>query len=301
MISIQQYRSQCGSWNLRSTDGRKVSSNEHKANISIKQARKKKVLPYSVFTIRMMFLTLMWTLLCLNLPERCISRYITSGYQSSIYTFKDSVNITGETNMIVLVGIELNPGPPSIHSCEFCNSRFSRLSNLRRHVTTRHTKQDISNVTCIVCGQSDLKTLEEWKLHMITHKPKSEKWRKIKSAFDDKVIEIARLYDIEIGLEEALGEKILLSVLKQIQYYRRLHGSIKYVLNIGVKMKKNVNYETITETFYFSGRNRNATSGELGLAQDIQKEFRLLTERVLDLDQDREGSGWSYVAAEVIN
>ena len=66
-------------------------------------------------------------------------------------------------------------------------------------------------------------------------------------------------------------------------------------------MKKNVNYETITETFYFSGRNRNATSGELGLAQDIQKEFRLLTERVLDLDQDREGSGWSYVAAEVIN
>ena len=136
---------------------------------------------------------------------------------------------------------------------------------------------------------------------MITHKPNSAKWRQIKSAFDDKVIEIARLYDVEMGLEDALGEKILLSVLKQIQYFRRLHGSIKYVLNIGVKMRKNVNYSEITETFHFSGRNRNATSGELGLSQDIRQEFRVLTERVLDLDQDRDGSGWSYVAAEVKN
>ena len=301
MISIQQYRSQCGNWNHRSTEGRKVSSIEHKAITTVKQTRKKKVLLNSGCTIRMLFMILMWTLLCWNLPERCISRYIDSKHQSSMFTFKDSTNITGETIRIMLVGVELNPGPPSIHLCEFCSSRFSRLSNLRRHIATRHMTQDINNVTCIVCGQSDLKTLEEWKLHMITHKPKSEKWRKTKSAFDNKVIEIARLYPVEIGLEEALGEKILLSVLKQIQYYRRLHGSIKYVLNIGVKMRKNVNYETITETFYFSGRSMNATSGELGLAQDIQQEFRLLTERVLDLDQDREGSGWSYVAAEVIN
>ena len=66
-------------------------------------------------------------------------------------------------------------------------------------------------------------------------------------------------------------------------------------------MRKNVNYSEITETFHFSGRNRNATSGELGLAQSVREEFRLLTERVLDLDQDREGSGWSYEAAEVMN
>ena len=295
MISIEQTRSVCGNWYFRSGASQKVSSIRHKESISDKQPRKKKIYPDRVCTFRIVVLSLIWTLICCNLPERCISR----GYQSSINLFKDSENITGMTIMIPLVGVEVNPGPTPIHQCELCNSRFSRLSNLKRHVTARHTNQDISNVTCIVCGKSDLKTLEEWRLHMITHKPKSEKWRKTKTAFDEKVIEIARLYDVDQSLEEALGEKMLLSVLKQIQYYRRLHGSIKYVLNIRVKMRKNVNYETVVESFFFSGRNRNATSGELGLAQNVQQEFRLLTERVLDLDQDREGSGWSYEAAEV--
>ena len=298
MISIDQTRSVCGNWYFRSAAAPKASSFGHKDSGAVKRTRKKKISLDRVCTFRMVLLSLLWTMVCWNLPERCISRCISSGYQTSIHLFKDSENITGEAILIALVGVEVNPGPSPIHQCELCNSSFSRLGNLKRHVTARHTNQT-SNITCFVCGESDLKTLKDWKLHMITHKPKSEKWRKTKSAFDDKVIEIARLYDVKTSLEEALGEKMLLSVLKQIQYYRRLHGSIKYVLNIRVKMRKNVNYETVVESFFFSGRNRNATSGELGLAQNVQQEFRLLTERVLDLDQDREGSGWSYEAAEV--
>ena len=134
---------------------------------------------------------------------------------------------------------------------------------------------------------------------MKEHQPKSFHWKKIKSAFKENVIEIARLFSPDTGLEEALGRKILVSVLKQIQYYRRLHGQIKWTLNFGAKMKNSGKSGEIVETFFFSSSNRTTTLGEITLSQDIEKEFRILTERVLDLDVDTEGSGWSFVSAEV--
>ena len=197
---------------------------------------------------------------------------------------------------LIIGNVEQNPGPKH-NLCDFCGANFARMSNLKRHITARH----FNNVTirCRICGY-EFGQLEQWKNHMNdSHKPADDKWIKIKEAFEGRVLEIAHIYG-EKTLEQALGDDMLESVLDQIRYYMRLHGQIRYHFNFGALMRRSGLDEDIEETFYFSSSAKSAIFGEFGLANDVETEFKQLRERVLDLDVQHEGSGWSFVNAEVL-
>ena len=198
--------------------------------------------------------------------------------------------------LLIIGNVEQHPGPQN-NLCDFCGAAFARMGNLKRHMNTRHFNK--VNIRCRICG-AKFAQLDHWKAHMNdTHKPQSDKWIKIKEAFDGKVIELAHIYE-EKSLEEALGDEMLESVLEQIRYFMRLHGQIRYHFNFGALMRKQGIDEEIEETFYFSSPAKSAVFGELRLAGDVEEDFNLLRERVLDLSMENEGSGWSFVNAEVL-
>ena len=198
---------------------------------------------------------------------------------------------------LIIGNVEQNPGPKH-NLCDFCGANFVRMSNLKRHITARH----FNNVTirCRLCGH-EFGQLQQWKNHMNdSHKPADDKWIKIKEAFEGRVLELAHIYG-EKSLEQALGDDMLESVLEQIRYYMRLHGQIRYHFNFGALMRRIGLDEDLEETFYFSSSAKSAIFGEFGLANDVETEFKQLRERVLDLDVQHEGSGWSFVNAEVLS
>ena len=197
---------------------------------------------------------------------------------------------------LIVGNVEPHPGPPN-NLCDFCGARFSRIGNLKRHVNTRHFNN--VNIRCRICGVI-FNQLNQWKTHMNdTHKPQNDNWIKMKEAFGGKVLEIGHIYG-DKSLEEALGNDMLESVLDQLRYYLRLHGQIRYNFNFGALMRRQGFEESIEETFYFTSPAKSAVFGELSLAKEVGEDFKVLRERVLDLDTEHEGSGWSFVNAEVM-
>ena len=197
---------------------------------------------------------------------------------------------------LIVGNVELHPGPAN-NLCDFCGARFTRNANLKRHVDTRHLNN--VNIRCRICNANFVQ-LNQWKTHMNdTHKPQNDNWIKIKEAFDGKVLEIAHIYG-DKNLEEALGNDMLESVLEQLRYYLRLHGQIRYNFNFGALMRRQGIGETIEETFYFTSPAKSVIFGELSLAKDVDEDFKVLRERVLDLNVDFEGSGWSFLNAEIM-
>ena len=225
--------------------------------------------------------------------------------------FYNTFNETQEDNIqplpLVLIkqllasaGIEKNPGPSSgIHICEYCGRTFRRPSNLKRHVNTRHIS--FVNIICRFCKKS-LGNYEDWKEHMLTqHKPRTARWRQSDSAFKKRVIELLYIYDIPTYLEDALGESMKKSAGRQLNYYRLLYGGIRVKFNFGALMKRENNDKTekdISEIFFFQSRVINLNYGSFGMMKYIMDEFEYLKARVMDLDVEQEGSGWTFVSAE---
>ena len=204
--------------------------------------------------------------------------------------------------LLVIGGIELNPGPQQKNKersflCEYCVKSFVHRRNLNAHVRAKHFA--ITNITCRFCS-TGFTNVELWKSHMKTeHKPNMEGWNLIKSAYKEKVFELAYIYQEKTTLEEALNNAMMQTVIKQVEYYRRLHLQIRYRFNFKAMMKKTdldgVNYEA----FYFQSTTRNSLFGELYLTDHIKKNFEEFRNRILDLDVENEGSGWSFESPEV--
>ena len=102
------------------------------------------------------------------------------------------------------------------------------------------------------------------------HKPRTTRWKLINSAFQGRAFELVFMYGPANTLEESLGQKMIESVKKQIKFYRRLHGQIKYSLTFGAMMMRELPQETYHETFYFRSDERSAVRGEYGIDEEIQ-------------------------------
>jgi hypothetical protein len=190
-------------------------------------------------------------------------------------------------------GVEKNPGPT--HQCEYCGNLFKRPDNLKRHVQNRHI--DMINIRCRFC-RAKFRNISEWTDHMKMHKPRTDRWKLSNHAFDQKIIELLYIYNVN-SLEEALGGKMLKSVINQLRYYRMIHGQIKFGFNFSAVMQKQgIGGEESNEQFFFETQRLVTTTGELQLSKDVEEQFKILRERVLDTDVDQEGSGWSFVSSE---
>ena len=107
------------------------------------------------------------------------------------------------------------------------------------------------NIKCRLCGKESV-DLQQWESHMVAeHKPRTTRWKIINSAFQGRVFELAFMYDSTDSLEEALGQKMIAAVKRQIKFYRRLHGQIKYSMTFGAMMRREMLEETYHETFFF--------------------------------------------------
>ena len=168
---------------------------------------------------------------------------------------------------------------------------------MRKHIERWHVQRH--NIVCRFC-KKPFEDLEEWKKHVNEHKPRTDRWRKTASAFNDRVIELTHLYH-ETSAEIALGEEIANSVISQISFYRRAFGAVRFQLNFVCLMEKSIGDETRREQFYFQGtKGCDLLRGELEVKKTVKKEFVKLRDRVFDLDLEMEGSGWSFVCSEAM-
>ena len=207
--------------------------------------------------------------------------------------------------LLLRSGIHPNPGPnrqrnPITNICEFCGAKFTRNSNLRKHIERFH--QSSANIICRFC-QSPFDTFDQWKEHMNTvHKPRTSRWQVSNQAFDGKVMELTLFYkpDKQRSLEKALGNQIEAQVKNQIVYYRRLHGTIRYQLSIVVMMAREGEAGEIMDSWYLQNDSTTLQSGELGISDTLSQEFSLLRERIRESETNQKGSGWRFVSAEAI-
>lgn len=284
MIGLDAYRASIGNWLFKLPKNPKLNRSSCCGNSETSQTF---LSIYFLFFLRLLLLG------CLS----CVVYSVVPGKASHFREEDTSLLPYKSLQTQLIVGnVEQNPGP-QINLCDFCGARFTRIGNLKRHVNLRHLNN--VNIRCRLCGDN-FNQLKEWKEHMNDrHKPQNGEWIKIHSAFEERVLEIAHIYG-QKSLEEALGDDMLESALEQIRYYMRLHGQIRYHFNFAALMRRQGNVEDIEETFHFSSSAKSAIFGELTLAQDVEEEFKLLRERVLDLDVNHEGSGWTYVNAETL-
>ena len=210
--------------------------------------------------------------------------------------------------LLEIGGVELNPGPARtknndddrpLFMCDICKSKFTRRANMLNHRRNRHVNN--MNIKCRLCGKESA-DLQQWELHMVSeHKPRTSRWKIINSAFQGRVFELAFMYESTDSLEEALGQKMIVAVKRQLKFYRRLHGQIKYSMTFGAMMRRELIQETYHETFFFRSDEKSAVRGEYGIDDEIQDSMELLRRRVLDLEVSQEGSGWSFESAEVFS
>ena len=204
--------------------------------------------------------------------------------------------------LLMIGGIELNPGPQQKNReknflCEYCVKSFVHRRNLNAHVRDKHLT--VANIKCRFCSLG-FPNISLWKTHMKTeHKPGMEGWNLIKSAFKKRVFELAYIYQEETSLEESLNNTMMHAVIKQVEYYRRLHLQVRYRFNFKAIMKKidldGVDYAP----FYVQSATKNSVFGELNLTEDIMKSFEELRNKILDLNVEKEGSGWSFESPQV--
>ena len=197
--------------------------------------------------------------------------------------------------MLVIGGVEQNPGPVLV--CEYCGDKFKRGWNMRRHIERQHLS--ITNILCHYCKKV-LNNVEELRTHMLTmHKPRTERWQVTNSAFKKSVVELTYFYN-ENRLEKAFSESVQRSVHNQIVWYRRLFGSLKFSLSFTALMRKSAGGEEIIDSFFFQGLVQRLQSGELDIEEKVKESFRVLRDRVLDLDVPTVGSGWSFFEAQAL-
>ena len=281
MIGLDAYRAVIGNWLFKTQKAQKLKN-------ATSEAETRTFLgTYFLLILRLLFLG--GVLFAVNTTIRGNSRIIREE-ETSLMPYQSL------QTQLVVGNVELHPGPQN-NLCDFCGARFTRIGNLKRHMNSQHFNN--LNIRCRICG-ANFNQLNQWKAHMNdTHKPQNDNWIKMKEAFDGKVVEIGHIYG-DRSLEEALGNDMLESVLEQLRYYLRLHGQIRYNFNFGALMRRQGFEESIEETFYFTSPAKSAVFGELSLVRDVEEDFKVLRERVLDLDTEHEGSGWSFVNAEVM-
>jgi hypothetical protein len=199
--------------------------------------------------------------------------------------------------LLLIGGVESNPGPAFI--CHICGEKMKYARNLKTHITNRH--ENILRIPCSFCKMR-FQHLKDWQAHMVDqHRPRTTRWQLTSSAFDERALQLTYIYS-ETTLEEALGEEMLNSVIRQIKFYRDLHGLIRFTLSFVCLMKKQCSDETIRELFYFSTIAVSLVRGPSSVKKQVAINFKTLLHQVLDLDiEDIEGSGWSFESAEAFN
>ena len=306
MISIESWRSVVGGWEHRAPlKQRKITSFVHTMWESLhvrNHTRPPELGKSMVWMKRTYWGTLLLLLMKMWLLNSSWSHLTASYSGGDISTGEELMVTVIPAKLVVLLlliaGIERNPGPAVLQAvCEYCGLGFKRAWNLKRHVERWH--HNISNIVCRFCKMG-FNNLEDMNTHMdAAHKPRSSRWQVTNSAFKEKVIELTYLYN-EKKLEKALSDTVQESVLNQIRFYRRKHGSLKFSLSFTALMKKDIEEDEVYDSFYFQGHTVRVQSGEWGLEEKVIQAFRALRDRVLDLDVETEGSGWSFVEAEAL-
>ena len=219
---------------------------------------------------------------------------------------KDIVMTKKEVQILLQIsGVELNPGPPPQTQqswdkrpvCEECGATFARLYNMRKHQERFHQSQ--THIICRLCKQP-FDNFEDWEVHMTEkHRPRSIRWQVTKSAFGGKVKELTYLYS-EKKLERALGGMIENSAYKQVIWYKRLFGSLKFQFNFVALMKKTGSQVDILESLFFPTEAVRLLSGELTVKRQVAELFKTMRDMVLEMSVEQEGSGWTFVQSEAL-
>lgn len=305
MISIESWRSVVGGWEHRTPlKQRKITPLVHMMWESL-HVRNHTRPPESDRSVVCSMQTYWRTLLLLLrvFILQSVLNHMTGSYSNGASSTREELiqtllpaKLTGL--LLLIAGIERNPGPATMQAvCEYCGKIFKRGWNMKRHVERWH--EDIVNIMCRYC-KSPFQNMEDLNTHMVTeHKPRTNRWQITNSAYKEKVLDLTYLYN-EKRLEKALSDTVQQSVLNQIQFYLRKHGSLKFALSFTALMKKDVAEQEVYDTFYFQGHTTRIQTGEWGLEEKVSETFRALRDRVLDLDVTAEGSGWSFVEAEAL-
>jgi hypothetical protein len=218
---------------------------------------------------------------------------------NNISTKEDAVRSCCTTTLeklLLIGGVESNPGPAFI--CHICGEEMKYARNLKKHISNRH--ENSLRIPCSFCNLR-FQHLKDWQAHMIDqHKPRTARWQLTSSAFDKRALQLTYIYSVSV-LEEALGEEMLNSVMRQIRFYKDLHGQIRFTLSFVCLMKKECLDETIREHFYFPSKAVSLVYGSRSVKKQVTSNFKTLLHQVLDMDIDMEGSGWSFESAEAFN
>ena len=302
MISIDAWRSSIGKWSRRSLPVKQSSSSEAykiprgSLNQSMSSSRKITRIMRAYWE-GLLLLLLMEFYVLHPPPNTTLDFHFGTGTSAS--PMDEMLQTPLPTKliqlMLVIGGVEQNPGPVLV--CEYCGDKFKRGWNMRRHIERQHLS--ITNILCHYCKKV-LNNVEELRTHMLTmHKPRTERWQVTNSAFKKSVVELTYFYN-ENRLEKAFSESVQRSVHNQIVWYRRLFGSLKFSLSFTALMRKSAGGEEIIDSFFFQGLVQRLQSGELDIEEKVKESFRVLRDRVLDLDVPTVGSGWSFFEAQAL-
>ena len=305
MISSEAFRAVIGCWNatwvhfkpLKRCSSKKSGLSEKDPEDKLKDALvlqfyKNFILLFLGFVVLPYLLLYSSHHLIVNRPEPQLNKNLWR--ERTVILTKQLIQ-----KLLIMAGIESNPGPRSRQSvaCPHCGVVISRTWNLKKHIERWHEKGH--NIVCRFCSKS-FEDFDEWKSHMMEHKPRTDRWQETANAFNGRDVELTHLYH-ETNAERALGEDMLRSVITQIGFYRRFFGALRFQLNFVCLMEKSFNDENRREQFYFQGtRGRDLIRGEFEMKKAVEEEFVRLRERILDLDVDTEGSGWSFVCSEAM-
>lgn len=317
MISLEAYRSAVGCWNGRRAY-HKPFKEKFVHNSDLQWSERDRMIEAQVIMLyKRLFLLLLGAvvmpLLLLYTTQTLFANRPVS-HPNKDYVREEFVRMSKQLiqTLLVMAGIEKNPGPTPTHQsqgkvprkrysavCPYpdCGKTITRKENMKKHIERWHVQQH--NIVCRFC-EKPFENFEDWRRHMDEHKPRTDRWKKTASAFNDRVIELTHLYH-ELSIEKALSEAMMKSVIRQVSFYRRAFGAVRFQLNFVCLMEKSVADETRNEQFYFQGtKGRDLLRGEHEVKKSVQEEFVKLRERVLDLDVQAEGSGWSFVCSEAM-
>ena len=338
MISAEAHRSKIGCWNgggpSKPPNFRSVQAHNDSNTVRGEKHRQKRIFQIMVLAVNIIMLSqlVMWTTSSFLSTKNFNKAQHDKSCDNPVC--KPTYNFTIDM-LLTMAGVETNPGPGSGHKvqcfvcsktlscntslnrhlrnvhqveptkggkeilgktfiCDHCGFQFKRSNELNNHIKRIHLSKHF--IPCRRCTNTHFAKIEDWRKHMKeVHEPSEDGWVRTSSAFQNRVADYTYMFNNK-SLEESLGEFMVNSCLRRIRYLREVHGQIRYLINFQALMR---NHE-LTEPFYFQSRCTSLTSGGRGVSKKVRSDFKILRERVLGLDVEQEGSGWSFESAEFI-
>ena len=119
------------------------------------------------------------------------------------------------------------------HSCEICNRKFTRSSNLKVHIKTKHDKVS-SNFSCFLC-RKNFKKQENYLKHIENHE-EGLSFVLYKKAFNNEIQIFRKHFKNSFSLNDILSEKddiqklIETQLLKYPKYKINFLTQVEYIL-----------------------------------------------------------------------